>query len=85
MIFVILGNILERLVPLQMYQCPIRGSGDFILNTMLPGWCFGRGLKTYLLNYWSRITCDTEEETARCAAGKVSVCCPGKYMDNCGI
>ena len=66
-----------KLIPTEGSECAITSIGDFVMNMMMPTWCFIRGMRVHIWNYWRKKACENMEE--KCAAGYVSGCCPGHY------
>ena len=55
----------------------ITSIGDFFMNVIMPTWCFCRGMRIHIWNYWRKKECENMEE--KCAGGYISGCCPGQY------
>ena len=70
---------MTRMMRLRDSKNAITNIEDFFMNMMMPTWCFQRGMKIHVWNYWRKKQCENMEE--KCAAGKVSGCCPGQYAD----
>ena len=68
---------MTRMMDLRGSKNAITSIGDFVMNMMMPTWCFQRGMHLHLWNYWRKKVCENTEE--KCAAGYVSSCCPGQY------